>query len=98
MILYEEVSDEVEWRHRTFRLKTTSPVADDLNPSPENASGEEPKGSGRPDVTGSTLLRKFLREAALPFVNASMGNTAYAVFFILSIVLITGIIVLPLNR
>jgi hypothetical protein len=98
MILYEEISDEVEWRHRTFRRKLVSLTGGDPDQSEDDASGDAQKSSGRPNIEVRILLREFLRETTLPFVNASVGTTVYAAFFVVFIVLITGILVFPFNR
>ncbi len=72
MILYEEISDEVEWSHRTFRNGKTT----------ENGSI---RAQG-PSLDIRVILRAFLKETTLPFTRGTNGTTIYALFFVACIV------------
>ena len=61
--IYEEVSDELEWDHRSLRGS--------FHQSDESAPER------RPDLNIRLALREYLRNAKLPLVSAESGATFY---------------------
>lgn len=85
-VLFEEISDEVEWRHRSYR-----PAHDEV----ARQTTAEANGVSRPDIDVRITLRNFLKEATLPLARTSSASTIYAAYFIASaivilVVLLTG--------
>ncbi len=87
-ILYEEVSDEIEWRHRTFRKP--DPQENGVEPQdPERGVKRRP----RPNLEARLVLRRFLKESTLPFARGPNGTSIYAIFFVACILLTILIVV-----
>jgi hypothetical protein len=80
MVLYEEVSDEVEWRHRS-QLK---PKVGVINPKARRRAG----------LSIRLALRRFLSSTDLPFTPRQASGVAYTVYFIVCIMLVVLILVL----
>jgi hypothetical protein len=79
MAVYEEISDEVEWRHRTFRK--------------DGPEGQESRGNKA--ILGVRLdLRRFLTNTELPFAPGSNASTIYVLYFIFTIVCFVMILIL----
>jgi hypothetical protein len=87
-ILYEEISDEVEWRHRTFGKRKI--LHGDGSGARESEEARE--NIGRPNIEVRVVLRKFLRASTLPFVTGPMSGMVYAIFFISCMIFITMIV------
>jgi len=77
MILYEEISDELEWRHRTYR------------PANGAQNGNEGK---RPDLGIRLILREFLASTSLPLVPGPSSGVMYLGFFLVCILIVTLIV------
>jgi hypothetical protein len=74
MIYYEEISDELEWRHRGVRHGHTSIV-----------QAKRPKK--RPHILVRIQLRRFLTSTDLPLAPGRYAVTAYTAFYVICIVL-----------
>ena len=72
MIVYEEVSDEVEWRHRTHH-----------NGAWTEEEKHDKKKAGLPI---RVVLRRFLSATELPFTSGSVSSLTYALYFVLCVV------------
>jgi hypothetical protein len=70
MVLYEEISDEVEWRHRDEK----------------RMSDEDSQKSGRPNLTIRITLREFLRTTSLPLVPRPFSALGYFTFHLICLV------------
>ena len=80
LILYEEISDEVEWQHRSYRREKKA-----VNGSMSGPIDKPPfpSKSTRPNLDVRVILRAFLKESTLPFLRRGSGGTSvYALFFI----------------
>lgn len=69
-VLFEEISDEFEWHHRTFK-----PDADHSRSTPDSAKP-------RVDFRIRVLLREFLDASTMPFIPGPFGAAWYLVFYI----------------
>ncbi len=69
-LLFEEISDELEWHHRTFK-----PNADYSQSTPD-----VPKP--RVDFGTRVLLREFLDASNMPFIPGPFGAAGYLAFYI----------------
>lgn len=67
MIIYEEISDELEWRHRTYRSRKTRSQTEDGN-----------NLAGRPPLNIRLILRRFLVSSRLPFAPQERDSIFYA--------------------
>lgn len=100
MVIYEEISDELEWRHRRSRQANSAPEAkpqdapessdEKENTFIETAAGVLMKAvqrTRRPNLEVRIALRRFLNHADLPFIPGGMAAGYYAgLFFILFLV------------
>lgn len=78
MALFEEISDEVEWAHRTHRVVSSGLIS---YPIPPDIPTRTPLGVRR-------TLRKFLNAATLPLVPSSSGASLYLVYFLVVLLFI----------
>ena len=71
MLLYEEISDELEWAHRTHRKRETPKMS----------------LVDRPEFPVRLLLRQFLNAATLPLAPEGFGTSFYLLFYFLCVFL-----------
>jgi|SRR6266849_6626047 len=75
LLLYEEISDEVEWKHRTFRPGQTA--SSDFGESVALSRPHE-----RPSFSLRVVLRRFLLAATLPLSPDRGGPILYLAVYI----------------
>jgi hypothetical protein len=98
MIKYEEVSDELEWRHRTYRpvkhgITGSGAIGRFGNGTTAAGSSSDPAGVRlSPPVEVRVLLRNFLASTSLPFAETRLASLYYAGYFLACILFIACIL------
>lgn len=77
MAIFEEVSDEIEWRHRTF--KPSKPRTKPLHALTGDESEVGSAVGPRPGLNVRLRLRDFLTDATLPITQSNNPGAVYAV-------------------
>lgn len=79
MIVFEEVSDEYEWQHRSLPYGNR---ASGLITNPSPGRSESTTHTSRPKLYVRVRLRAFLAQAELPFVSHSHSASRYAILLL----------------
>jgi hypothetical protein len=87
MLLYEEISDELEWTHRSNRIKSVGPENDN---SSNSITSNSIINTSRPDLDLRIKLRGFLDATRLPFVYTEHSALIYLFLNIASSVAIVA--------
>ncbi len=94
-VLYEEISDELEWKHRTFSKRYTLA---ELKSKAVNGTMETDVSNGEPSIEVRVALRNFLHATTLPFIPNNFSGMFYALYFIACAVILAVVVYLNLTH